>query len=171
MADGGDLTWRGTRTPNRSLALGVFAIAIALLSIAVFRWSYLGDPVNWWFMTVFVVFLLVYAALVLTSLVDVTLELGEDAIIIDVREHAVGRQVRQRTHRVRRTRMARVVERVMSPNIHTVRIEDGSGRTLVSFPRFLDIDEHDRMVRAILVWGDHDPSKEVPGSSPEPGVM
>ena len=64
--------------------------------------------------------------------------------------------------------MARVVERVMAPNIHTVRIEDGSGRTLVSFPRFLEITEHDRMVRGLLRWGDQDPSRGESASPSEP---
>ena len=168
MAHGGDRSWRGKRTPNRSLALAVIAIAVALLAIAAFRWSYLGEPVNLWFMAVFVVFLIVYSALVLTSHVEVVMGLGPDTLVLDVTEHAVGRRVRHRTHRVRRTRMARVVERVMAPNIHTVRIEDGSGRTLVSFPRFLDVGEHDLMVRALLEWGGQDPSSGASGPSPEP---
>ena len=55
MAEGGDQTWTGTRTPNRAMALAVIAIAIALIAIAAFRWSYFDHSINWWFMTVFVV--------------------------------------------------------------------------------------------------------------------
>ena len=47
-------------------------------------------------------------------------------------------------------------------------MEDVNGRRLLVFPEFLEPDEHDAMIAAIIRWADQAPSSPSPGSEETP---
>ena len=153
MAHAGDLKWSGRRTPSKRLALFVLAVVAVLVLLAYYEITYQDREVNLAFLAILIMFAIIYAALVLTAYAEVTLELQDETLVLKGEEHAVGKRIRERTSRVDRHRMAKLVERNAGAGVLIVRIEDEQGRRLLTFPKFLEEREHDAMVAAILEWG------------------
>lgn len=163
----GEARWEGTREPNRSMAWVVFAIGTGLILVAIYQVTFAGRALNLFFLAAIIAFTLAYLALSLTAQVELSLELTDDELVFRTRELAMGQVVRDRTRRVERSRLVKVVERNAGLGVRVVRLETTGGHSLLTFPEFLEEDVHDRMVAAILAWGDQASSTP---SSPEGGA-
>lgn len=166
--EGGEPRWEGKREPNRSMAWVVFAIGTGLILVAIYQVSFAGRTLDLFFLAAIIAFMLAYLALSLTAQVELSLELTGDELVFRTRELAMGQVVRDRTRRVERSRLVKVVERNAGLGVRVVRLETKGGHSLLTFPEFLEKDEHDRMVAAILEWGDQassTPSSPGDGSS------
>jgi hypothetical protein len=108
-------------------------------------------------MAMLAIFGLVYFALVLVSYVEIAVELDGGTMFVVVRE-VVGRPIRVRNYDLRKEDVAKVHELALWGVAETVRIEGKDGRVLALFPRFLDREEHDAMIEAVILWGGQSPS-------------
>lgn len=166
MSVNGTSVWTGRREPNTTVAWVIIAIGTGLLVIAMYQVMFLDASLNIWFLTMLVVGMLAYAAISFTSSVEMVIELGDEELHYTKRERSVGKVVRKKTLSVDRSRMAKVVERNAGFGVRVVRIEDAEGRRLLTFPEFLGPEEHDKMIAAIIEWGNQ-PSSPPPSSGPE----
>jgi hypothetical protein len=141
----------------------IFAIGTGLLLVAAYQVFVLEMSFHLWFVAMIVFSMLAYAAMSFTSSVEMVVELGAEELLYTKRERAIGQVIRDKTLKVDRSRMAKVVERNAGFGIRVVRIEDGEGRRLLIFPEFLGPVEHDEMMRAIIEWGNQ-PSSSSSGS-------
>ncbi len=161
----GESRWEGTREPNRSMAWVVFAIGTGLILVAIYQVAFAGRTLDLFFLAAIIAFTLAYLALSLTAQVELSLELTGDELVFRTRELAMGQVVRDRTRRVERSRLIKVVERNAGLGVRVVRLETTGGHSLLTFPVFLEEGEHDGMVAAILAWGDHSSPDPSPGDA------
>ena len=156
-------TWRGRRTPNRRIAILVLTVGALLVAVAAYRWT-TGKDFNWFFLVVFLLFLFIYVFLVLSTSYEVEVSIRGEEIHVLVSERILDWVSQSREESVPRWRMARLRETTLGEIAHTVRIEDASRRSLVAFPRFLSMDEHDAMIATIIEWGNQ-PSQSSGGGA------
>ena len=154
-----DGTWTGLRTPNKRIAFFVLLIGACLVAVAVYRWSTGGD-FNWFFLIVFLLFLFIYVFLVQTTAFEFAVTIKGEVLIVHVIERLWTWTLSEREESVPRWRMARLRETTLGDLAHTVKIEDASRKTLVQFPRFLPLVEHDAMIRVIIEWGNQASSSD-----------
>jgi hypothetical protein len=160
--------WTGRREPNASIAWAVIAIGAGLVAVAAYQVLYMDATVNPWFLALLVVGLVAYAAITLTSFVEMEVALGEEELAYTKREWSLGRVVREGRSTLERSRLAKVVERNAGLGVRVVRFEDLDGRRLLVLPEFLGPDEHDAMIAAILDWGGQAPPSSSSGSLDTP---
>lgn len=153
-------TWRGSRKPNRRVALSVLAVGAGLVAVATYRWM-TGTDFNWFYLVVFLLFLFVYVFLVLSTSYEVEVTIRGEEMRVVVAERILDWVHHTRGESIPRWRMAKLRESTMGELAHTVRVEDASGGTLVAFPRFLALGEHEAMIATIIDWGNQ------PSVSPE----
>ena len=158
MVEGRPSVWTGRREANRGLAWVIIAIGTGLLLTSLYQVVVLEWSFNIWAFTLVVLSMLAYALFSFTSFVEMVVELDEEELILTKREGALGRVIKERAISVDRSMMSKVVEK----NAGVVKIEDAKGRRLLIFPEFLGPEEHDRMIAAIILWGNQ------PSSSPGP---
>jgi hypothetical protein len=159
-----DRAWHGRRRPDMRVAFVVLLTGACLVAVAVYRWT-LGTAFDWFFLGVFLLFLFIYVFLVLATAYEVTVALAGDELQVTVVEYLAGRRMQERVEAVPRWRMAKIRERRVGELVHNTKVEDAGGRTLVAFPRFLSLEEHDAMVEAIIGWGNQPPAPSSPSSS------
>ena len=147
-----DRTWRGSRTPNRRIALSVLAVGVGLVAVATYRWM-TGRDFNWFYLVVFLLFLFVYVFLVLSTSYEVEVTIRGEELRVVVAERILDWVHQTRGEDIPRWRMAKLRESTVGELAHTVRVEDASGGTLVTFPRFLGLEEHEAMIASIIHWG------------------
>lgn len=162
MGEGEPSVWTGRREANRGLAWVIIAIGTGLLLTSLYQVVVLEWSFNIWAFTLVVLSMLAYALFSFTSFVEMVVELDEEELILTKREGALGRVIKERTISVDRSMMSKVVEKNAGFGIRVVKIEDAKGRRLLIFPEFLGPEEHDRMIAAIILWGNQ------PSSSPGP---
>ena len=150
------------------IAYVVLFIGACLVAVAVYRW-FTGTEFNWFFLFVFLLFLFIYLFLVLATSYEVTVGVVGDELQVTVVEHVAGRKMQDRLESVPRWRMAKLREITMGELAHTIKIEDAGGKTLVAFPRFLPLGEHDAMIKAIIEWGNQPPPSSSSSSTPSDG--
>ena len=154
-----DRTWTGTRTPNKRIAFFVLCIGACLVAVAVYRWSTVGD-FNWFFLIVFLLFLFIYVFLVQSTAYGFMVVIKGEDLFVHVTERLWIWTLSAREESVPRWMMSRLREITLGDLAHTVKIEDASRKTLVQFPRFLPLDEHDAMIREIIDWGNQASSSD-----------
>ena len=145
MGEGEPSVWTGRREANRGLAWVIIAIGTGLLLTSLYQVVVLEWSFNIWAFTLVVLSMLAYALFSFTSFVEMVVEV-----------------IKERTISVDRSMMSKVVEKNAGFGIRVVKIEDAKGRRLLIFPEFLGPEEHDRMIAAIILWGNQ------PSSSPGP---
>lgn len=148
--------WSGRRRPSRRYAVAVLSLSSALVVMAALRATFYEGPIDPFFMAVLATFGLLYFGLVLVSYVELEVELEGDVMSVSVKE-VVGRPIRHRAYELRRGEVRKVRELALWGVAETVRVEGDDGRLLAIFPRFLEGDEHDGMIAAILEWGGQSP--------------
>ena len=158
--------WTGRREANRGLAWAIIAIGTGLLLTSLYQVVVLDWSFNIWFFTMVVLAMLAYAAFSFTSSVEMVVELADEGLLFTKREKAMGRVIKERTISVERSMMSKVVERNAGFGIRVVKIEDAKGRRLLIFPEFLGPEEHDRMIAAIIEWGNQFSSSSGPEDLP-----
>ena len=156
-------TWRGRRTPNRRIALLVLSVGGFLVAVATYRWT-TGKDFDWFFLVVFLLFCFIYVFLVMSTSYEVEVSIRGEELHVLVSERILDWVSQNRGESIPRWRMAKLRETTLGEIAHTIRVEDASGRSLVAFPRFLPMDEHDAMITTIVEWGNQ-PSQSSPGGA------
>jgi hypothetical protein len=166
--EGGQRVWTGRREPNTTIAWTVIAIGVGLIAVAAYQVLYMDATVNPWFLALLVVGMVAYGAITLTSFVEMEVALDEEELAYTKREWSLGRIVRENSLTLERSRLAKVVERNAGLGVRVARFEDLDGRRLLVLPEFLEHDEHDAMMEAIIDWGGQSPPSSSSGALETP---
>jgi hypothetical protein len=160
--------WTGRREPNTSFAWTIIAVGTGLLVVSMFQIVYWDTPYNIWYLALLVTGLVGYAIISFTSFVEMVVELVDEELVYRKMERTMGFLIREGSIKVQRSKIAKVVERNAGFGVRVVRIENEVGRRLMVFPEFLDPEEHDEMIAAIIEWGNQLPSSPPSASTDAP---
>ena len=163
---GGRWSRRTKTKPHLALLVLAVAIGLAVITVLLDRISFTSSDLVYIGLAVGGSIILVL--LVTFSWTEVTVELEGDTFAVETRAGILG-HARLYERRVPRERMVKIKERGIPGLVETVVVLDREGRTLAAFPRFLDEEEHEAMIAAILEWGNQ-PSSCEGGSEAEEGA-
>jgi prepilin signal peptidase PulO-like enzyme (type II secretory pathway) len=159
----GRLKWEGRRYPSWIPTIALFAFVIFLVATSIIAWKYYNAPVRFEFVILlgigFVLFLFVFG----TSFVDISVQLENDVLIVELKETMARRTIRQKPQRIERERIAKIVERRVGW-LDIVILEDSEGLELSRFARFLESEEHDNMISVLMEWGNQPSFRASSGS-------
>ncbi len=134
------------------IAVIIYALVIALAIYGALRGTDLDDPLQRFYLWAIVVAGVLYGLMVASSATEVTVAIDDGTLEVEVMATML-RYRRGVVKRVPRERLSKVYERSMRGLVHNVQLRDATGRNLAAFPRFLEREDHARMVAAIIEWG------------------
>ena len=152
MPAGTGRAWSGRIRPNLHLGLAIYALAFTMVALGFLTGHARTDLTGLAFLAILLWGAAMYGFTLVSAWREISVSIEGDVLRVKARYGGLGRSVHERTWTIGRGEVVKLRERWVL-GIPGVWLYDGSGQVLTSFRRFLEEDEHERMVAAILEWG------------------